>query len=449
MQLTIRGTGQDVNVLSYLLAKNPNNLYERNVSGHLVRMFFSKFTDDEVEVTIFVTPDPIELSRNNSEAYDITSYINDREFAVSSIFCTFIRTALGTALNGKPTEEYEPWVNHPFSLQFSFGPVASQLTDNELLDLFQPLGYDVAITYGEVDYRMDFKRVSTARYITLEGMTTLQMGLRQLFVLIPVLDNYKHYYIDEKEVGKIERYGEGWLDQHPLREFILRRALRFEELYNLVEKQTVPELKTETEPKSRLNDLRYERIVRRVNQLNFRESIVDFGSGEGKLSEKLGFVDGVKEILAVEPSESENLKALKRYEKVVQKENFVMPKQVMGSLFYYDERLKNKDIMILCEVIEHIDEDRLPKIMRIILQEYRPRVLLLTTPNQEYNAVYGMDEGYRHPDHRFEWTREEFQTWSKKQDEESKYDISFEGIGEEHEQYGTPTQMAVFTRREV
>lgn len=449
MQLTIQGTGANVNMLSYLLAKNPNNLYERNVGGHLVRMFFGKFSDDEVEVTIFVTPDPIELSRNNSEAYEITSYINDREFAVSSIFCTFIRTALGTALNGKPKEEYVAWVNHRFPLQFSFGPIASHLSDHELLDLFQPLGYEVIITYGEVDYSMDLKSKSTARYITIKGMTTLQMGLRQLFVLIPVIDNYKHYYIDEKEVEKIERYGEGWLDQHPRREWILQQALRYEELYNKLDVKSGRQIENVKEPTIRLNDLRYEKIVRKINRLTYKEHIVDFGSGEGRLSEKLGFVGGVKEILAVEPSESQTLKALKRFEKVEQKENFVMPKQIMGSLFYYDERLKNKDIMILCEVIEHIDEVRLPKIMQTILSDYRPRVVLITTPNREYNEVYRMDEQYRHPDHRFEWTREEFSRWCQMQNRHHDYELTFDGIGEEHELYGKPTQMALFTRKEV
>lgn len=453
MQLTIRATGQDVKVISYLLAKNPSNLYERSLNGHLVRMFYSKFTEEEVDVTFFVTPDPIELSRNNSEKYDITSYINDREFVVSSIFCTFLRSALGTALNGKPKEDYASWVNHSFFLEFSFGPLASNLPDKDILELFQPLGFEVDITYGKVDYSMNFKTKSTSRYITVKGSTTLQMGLRQLFVLIPVLDNYKHYYIDEKEVEKIERYGEGWLDKHPQREFILRQALRFKDIYSLVEKQsenaTSKEQNKETERKVKLNDLRYEKIIQKINQLQSRESIVDFGSGEGKLSAKLGFVNGVKEILAVEPSESASIKALKRFEKVEQKENFIMPKQIISSLFYYDERLKNKDIMILCEVIEHIDEYRLPKIMRTILQGYRPKALLITTPNQEYNEVYEIGKGYRHPDHRFEWTRKEFYKWCEKQNENSEYEITFDGIGEEHEHYGYPTQMCLFTRKEL
>ncbi|MGM0845103.1 MAG: 3' terminal RNA ribose 2'-O-methyltransferase Hen1 [Bacillota bacterium] len=448
MQLTIRASGAEAEVISFLLAKNPNNIYERSQNGHLVRMFYSKFTKEEVEVTLFVTPDPIELSRNSSEKYDITSYINDREFAVSSIFCTFLRSALGTALNGKPKDEYAPWVNHAFSLKLEFGPLASSLSDQQIIGLYEPLGYEVEITYGEADYNLDLKTKSSVRYITLKGLTTLQNGLRQLVVLIPVLDNYKHYYIDEKEIEKIERYGEGWLDHHPQREFILQKALRFKEIYSQVDNRIAEGDKKESPIKVRLNDLRYEKIIHHINRLEKKESIVDFGSGEGKLSLRLGFVNGVKEIIAVEPSESAALKALKRFEKAAQKEDILMPTTMMGSLFYFDERLKGKDVMILCEVIEHIDEYRLPKIMNTILNDYKPGVLMITTPNQEYNQVYDMSEGYRHSDHRFEWTREEFYQWCNQQNTAENYELVFDGIGEEHERYGFPTQMCIFTRKE-
>lgn len=451
MQLTIRATGKDVPVLSYLLAKNPSNLYERTINNHKIRIFYSKFAAEEVEVTFFVTPDSINLSRNDSEKYDITSYINDREFVVSSIFCTFLRSALGTALNGKPKEEYSTWVHHRFSFEFSFGPVASSLSDKEISALFQPLGYKLTITYGEVNYHIDLKAKSTARYITIKGLTTLQMGLRQLFVLIPVLDNYKHYFIDEKEIEKITRYGEGWLDSHPLREFIMKRALRFKEVYDFLEKKKSHQsvvLSTGLDGKIKLNDLRYEKILEKISQLKYKERIVDFGSGEGKLSVKLGFLKGIKEIIAVEPSEKATIQAIKRYENVMQSEKFLMPTQLFGSLFYYDDRLKDKDVMILCEVIEHIDANRLPKIMKMILKDYRPKTLIVTTPNQEYNSVYEMGERYRHPDHRFEWTREEFMDWCQIQNEDNNYKLTFEGIGEEHSLYGYPTQMCLFTRKE-
>ena len=454
MQLSIRAKGPDVKAISYLLSKNPNNLYERNVNGHDLRMFYSKFTEEEVEVTFYVSPDSINLTRNQSQQYDITSYINDREFVVSSIFISLLRPALGTALNGRPKEAYIQWVNHPFPLEFTFGPLASNLPDKVIKNLFEPLGYDVEIAYGEVDYNIQLKTKSSARFITIKGVTTLQMGLRQLFVLIPVLDNYKHYYIDEKEIEKIERYGEGWLEQHPLRDYIVRQALRFKEVYRLFDSSQLPveeavEGNREQESTVRLNDLRYEKIIQIVREQKWKGRIVDFGSGEGKLAVKLGFVSGVKEIFAVEPSQAESKKAGIRFDKAASKDNFIMPQPLFGSLFYYDERLVNVDIMILCEVIEHIDEHRLPKIMEMILKRYRPKTIIITTPNREYNAVYELNESYRHLDHRFEWTREQFSNWCVMQIEGSDYEVSFDGIGKGHEVYGYPTQLCVFTRKEL
>lgn len=447
MQLSIEATGNDVKAISYLLSKNPNNVYERNHKGHLVRLFYSKFTDTEVDVTIFVTPDPIELVQNNSNSYDITHYINDREFAVSSIFCSCIRSALGTALNGQPKEEHAMWVNHQFPFQFEFGPVASSLTDQQIQGLFEPIGYEVLITRQEINYSIHIKDESSARFISLKGMQTLQDGLRHLFVLIPVIDNYKHYFIDEKEIEKLERYGEGWLENHPMRDYIYRQSLRFKELYETVENKK-PDEQVKKVNKIRLNELRYEKIAATVSQMK-PKTIVDFGSGEGKLSELLGFVEGVKEVLAVEPSQSATLKALKRFDKVKDRNKFVVPETLWGSLFYYDERLKGKDVIILCEVIEHIDEGRLPKVMDTLLNDYQPGSLLITTPNRDYNEVYEMEDTLRHNDHRFEWTRAEFHKWCIERNYHNHYVLQFDGIGEEHELHGFPTQMCVFSRKEV
>lgn len=445
MQLTIRAEGANANALSYLLAKNPYNPYERQQKGHTVRLFYNEFSDTVTEVTVFITPDPLELVRNDSASNDITHYINDREFAVSSIFTSLIRSALGTALNGQPKEEYVQWVNHPFAMTFEFGPVASSLSDVELHELFEPLGYQVTITRPALDYSFRIKEKSSARSIRLQGNETLQNGLRQLFVLIPVIDNYKHYFIDEREIEKLERYGEGWLDVHPKREFIYKQALRFKELYSQFEApnedKAVP-----AERAKRLNDLRYEQIIETVTALK-PETIVDLGAGEGKLSVKLGYVKGVKEVLAAEPSQSAALKMKARFEKA-EGPGFVYPEMIWSSLFYKDDRLRGKDVIVLCEVIEHIDEERLPGVMTTILSDYRPGALILTTPNQEYNSVYGLDASYRHPDHRFEWTRAEFQEWCEQRNKKGNYTLEFIGIGEEDAQYGHPTQMCVFKRKE-
>lgn len=447
MQLSIQATGKHVDVLSYLLAKNPNNIYERNENGHLVRMFFNRFEAEHVDVTFFVTPDPIELSRNNAGQYDITSYINDREFAVSSIFCSLLRTALGTALNGKPKPEYAEWVDHSFPLIITVGPIASALSDDAIRELFEPLGYKVEFTYGEAGYDLDKTKKRSARMLQLSGVATLQSALRQLYVLIPVMDNYKHYFIDQKEVEKLKRYGEGWLDDHPERTFILKQALRFKEIYRLVEEE--PATQSPKADRQRLNDLRYDTIIERVNALPERRVVIDMGAGEGKLASRLGFVPGIEMIYAVEPSERERFKALKRYEKNTEDKTFNQPISMFGSLFYVDDRLRGADVLILCEVIEHIDEDRIPKMMATLLDTYRPKALFVTTPNREYNEVYGLDSSYRHPDHRFEWTRSEFMSFCEVQAELFGYTCAFSGIGDSHPTFGEPTQLAEFTRKQV
>ncbi|WKA56676.1 3' terminal RNA ribose 2'-O-methyltransferase Hen1 [Planococcus shixiaomingii] len=447
MQLTIQAAGENVKAISYLLAKNPNNIYERSNKGHMVRFFYSKCTDTELEATIFVTPDPLELIQNKSNSYDITHYINDREFAVSSIFTSFIRSALGTALNGQPKEEYAEWVNHRFPFRFEFGPVASSLTDQQLKELFEPIGYEVTITRPEIDYSIHIKDRSSVRTISLAGMQTLQNGLRHLFVLIPVIDNYKHYFIDEKEIEKLERYGEGWLETHPLRDFIYRQALRFKEIYSLVEAANTPLEKKEPAKAVRLNDLRYKKIIELL-ETRKPSSVVDFGSGEGKLTSKLGFLNGVQEILAVEPSQSATLKAVERFTKLQDDDLFTMPTTMWGSLFYFDERLQGKDAMVLCEVIEHIDEPRLPKALDTILHNYQPASLIISTPNREYNEVYAMEDHFRHADHRFEWTRTEFENWCNERNHQNLYELEFHGIGEEQSLYGHPTQLCMFKRKE-
>jgi 3' terminal RNA ribose 2'-O-methyltransferase Hen1 len=444
LSLTVRGSGADV--VSYVIAKNPNNPYERDEKGFKVRLVYPVFTKEEVQFVIYLKPDPIDLVRNSSDLFDITHYINDREFAVSSLFITTIRKALGTALNGKPDEEYLQWVGHEFDMELAFGPVATDLRDEEIADLFEPIGYKVEVERGVSTIR----EKSSARFVTLSGSQSVQNTLKHVSILIPVIDNYKHYFLDEREIEKLDRYGEGWLENHPLKQLIVKRALRFNALIaqsKYYEKK--PHIRGQGESqKVRLNDLRYEHILNYIKTLPHKETIVDLGAGEGRLSVQLGFVEGVQEILSIEPSNKARIKAIERFEQVIKTEGYVKPQSLPGSLFYYDTRLQNKDIIILCEVIEHIEEDRLPIIFETILNDYRPKTLIVTTPNQEYNVLYEMEEEMRHDDHRFEWTRMQFAENVKKWSQNFPYHVSIQGIGEEHPTFGHPTQMAIFRREE-
>jgi len=512
MHLILKASGADAGVVSRLLAKNPLNIYDRVDKGVRVRMVYTTATENETEVLIHAEPDPVDLVRGTPDGYDITQYINDREFVTSSLFCSYIRGALGTALNGKPKEDYVQWVGHSFELELTFGPVASDLPDRVVEELFSPLGYAVSMERGELSYSFDLKNKSTVRHIILRGRNTVQLALRQLFLLIPVLDNYKHYFISEDEIDKIKRYGEGWLDAHPLKELVVKRTLRFAELIRQYERQEgalsaslgqeseightsdtliqennvghheegeqeypgsesdcdEKQLNADTrgtavgtdadtaggdgghsEPPVRLNELRYRAITDVVSALPVKRSIVDMGAGEGKLSARLAYIPGVESILAVEPSGLSRLRAMERFAKLEGRSGVVtIPEPIIGSLFYFDEQMQNQDVMILCEVIEHIEEYRLNRIMDTIMNEYQPEVLLVTTPNKEYNEVYAMEqESFRHHDHRFEWTRAELASRCEEWTQHGNYGYEIKGIGEHAEGYGQPTQLVIFERR--
>lgn len=425
MQLSIYTKNPHAKAISHLLAKNPATVYERHVKGHAVRFVYHQMTDDELYASIFVTPDSLALVKDN-EAFDITHYINDREFAVSTIFLSLIRSALGTALNGKPKDDYLTYANMAFPFTFEFGPISSSLTDEEIRNLWEPLGYEVTI-----DAMTSAKR---ARFLTLTNSITLQKALQQLFILIPVMDDYKHYFIDEAERERLQKYGEGWLEAHPMRDFIFKKALRFKQLFmtkNNEQKAVKPSLNTQ----------RYEAIAHTVAALN-PKTVIDMGAGEGKLSMLLAQMNTLTKLYSVDPSNQALAKMQKRFADT----HFASaPIIKWGSLYYEDKEFTGVDVFILCEVIEHLEEERLPQIMQLITQTYAPKHVIITTPNAEYNAVYELEE-MRHDDHRFEWTRQQFETWCK--EIAPHYDCQFKGIGDLHAQYGTPTQMCIMTRRD-
>lgn len=421
MQLSIYTKSKDAQAVSYLLAKNPNNIYERTIKNHAVRLVYHTMTEDELYATIFVTPDPLALV-NHDQAFDITHYINDREFAVSTIFLSLIRSALGTALNGKPKEGYEHYALQKFPFTFEIGPVATSMSNEDIYALWQPLGYEVEI--------VTISSESRARFLKLTNTITLQQALQQIFILIPVMDDYKHYFIDEKEQERLQRYGEGWLEEHPMREAIYKKALRFRHLLNEVPK----------EKGVSLNTLRYEAIAKQVQQLE-HSFVIDMGAGEGKLTEQLAQIQGINKLYAVDPSNTALSKMNKRFSDI---KFAVTPTIQWGSLYYEDTSFSKSDVFILCEVIEHINEERLPGIMQLITNNYAPKNMIITTPNAEYNQVYALTN-MRHDDHRFEWTREQFQQWCH--EVAPQYELRFVGIGEEDPLYGTPTQMCIMTRR--
>ncbi len=177
------------------------------------------------------------------------------------------------------------------------------------------------------------------------------------------------------------------------------------------------------------------------------QRVLDLGCGEGKLLRLLLADKQFTEILGLDVS-IRSLEIAHRRLKLDrlperQRERIRL---LHGALTYRDERLANFDAAAIVEVIEHLDPARLKAFERVVFEHARPRTVVLTTPNREYNVVWEtLPAGaMRHGDHRFEWTRAEFEAWGNRVAEQFGYTVRYTPVGPEVADVGAPSQMSVF-----
>jgi 3' terminal RNA ribose 2'-O-methyltransferase Hen1 len=180
--------------------------------------------------------------------------------------------------------------------------------------------------------------------------------------------------------------------------------------------------------------------------------VLDLGCGEGKLLRLLLAEKQFDQIVGMDVSwrSLEIAQERLRLDQLPERQRRRI-ELIQGSLTYRDSRISDFDAAAIVEVIEHLDAPRLATFERIVFEFARPRCVVLTTPNAEYNAVFAtLPAGeFRHGDHRFEWTRAQFEAWATGVAERSRYAVRFEAVGPQDVERGAPTQMAVFTQNEV
>lgn len=442
--------------LGFLLHKHPDHLHNRDVKSGEVSIFYPEVSETRTTAVVHLDVDPVGLVRGKNRQSDglLDQYVNDRPYVASSFLSVALGRAFGQTLSGKSKDKQE-LADRPLPFQVRILPIALSGDEDVIKAIFEPLGYDVTVEYFD----------EKAKIIALDLTGTLQLSalLNHLYVLIPVLDNAKHYWIDKDEIDHLLAKGEGWLAEHPKRDLITKRALkhrralmnmalaRLDESIATDESENdapAPEPEAKLEKPIRLHDLRLDTVAETLRN-HGAKSVLDLGCGEGKLIARLIKDRNFKKILGVDPSVRTLEKATRRLH--LDQAGEAMAERVsvqMGSLTYGDRRWKGFDAATLVEVIEHIEPHRLSALALSLFGDAKPGLVVVTTPNQEYNVLFeGMAEGeLRHPDHRFEWTRTQFQSWGEAVAAEYGYDVSYAPLGPEDENLGGPSQMAIFTK---
>lgn len=465
MLLTLATTHIPATDLGYLLRKNPSRPQSFHLSFGKAHVFYPEATNERCTCALLVEMDPVGLVRNRKGFAGeglLDHYVNDRPYAASSFLSVALAEVFGTALSGV-SKERPDLAETAIPLEVEIPVVPCRGGAAFLRGLFEPLGYTVTAEPLPLD--VTFPQWGSSRYyrIKLSGTLPLHLLLSHLYVLLPVLDNEKHYWVGDDEVEKLLRHGEGWLANHPQRDVITRRYLKHQRslftdaLARLNDGNDLApdevavanaQEEAEIERVLSLNDQRMGTVLAALLASN-ATTVLDLGCGEGRLLKLLLKERQITRLVGVDVSHraleyaAENLN-LERLPSMV-KERIQL---LHGSLMYRDARLAGFDAASVVEVIEHLDPPRLAAFERVVFESAKPGTVVVTTPNSEYNVKWEtLPAGkFRHKDHRFEWSRTQFQAWSNGIAERFGYRVRFGPIGPEDAVVGSPTQMAVFSR---
>lgn len=458
MLLTVTTTASDAMDLGHLLHKHPDRVHERDLGFGTARVFFPEAAAERCTAALAVDVDPITLVRGPA-ALAADGYVNDLPYVAGSLLSVALSRTFGSALAGR-ANECAARVEEIMPLEATLSAVHCPAGETLLQRAFGPLGYELNCRWHTLDDRFPDWGATVAT-VTLRKQSTVRELLRHLYILTPVVDGSKHYYVGLDEVEKLLRHGEGWLADHPDREWVVRRYLRYKEslarqaLARLVADDAERDEEAQAEEGAleepvRLNDQRREAVLALLRDPAAAiRSVVDLGCGEGRLLAELVRDARFERLLGVDVSFAN----LDRAERRLRLDRLPTHRRnaiglVQGSLVYRDDRFCGFDAASLVEVIEHVDPSRLPSLERVVFGHAKPGRVIVTTPNAEYNVRWlSLPAGrFRHRDHRFEWTRGEFERWGQRVAERFGYGVQFDSIGPVDAEVGAPTQLAVFDR---
>lgn len=464
MLLTLSTTHRPATDLGFLLHKHPDRAQSVPVSAGAAHVFYPTATETECTAALLVEVDPVKLVRGRQQG-GLAQYVNDRPYAAGSELAVALRAAFTTALTGRCAQRPELAAT-PIPLTIRVPSLPSSGGPELVKRLFVPLGWQVNADPIALDPHFNDWGASRYLDVALRGTRRLADALTQLYVLLPVLDGGKHYWVSEAEVEKLLRAGEAWLHGHPERELITRRYLAHSRplvgaaLSRLAEADDVEPAALDdaladpvvTEAPDKPESLAVQRqgSVLAALKASGARRVLDLGCGSGALLRVLLTEPSFTEIVGVDVS-ARALEIAARRLRLDQDDRIRARVSLRQSaLTYVDPALAGYDAAVLMEVIEHIDEGRLGALEHAVFGAAKPGMVIVTTPNAEYNVRFeSLPSGrFRHPDHRFEWDRARFGEWAHGTADAHGYDVRLLPVGDADPEVGPPTQLAVFTRKE-
>lgn len=466
MLLTVSTTHRPATDLGYLLHKHPDRVQQFRQSFGTATVCYPEASEDRCTAALLLEVDPVRLARGRAKGmpdFSLGQYVNDRSYAASSLLGVAMADVFSTARSGRCTSRQE-LADSAIPLEIGIPALPCRGGPEIARRIFGPLGWQVAADPIALDEHLDW---GDSRYVRLRltGTVRLADALNQLHVLLPVLDESKHYWQGPDEVDKLLRSGEGWLESHPDRELITRRYLartgrltrialaRLAELDGAdavtedgATTAAEEEVRQPEEWRVPLNTQRHDAVLAVLTELG-AGSVIDLGCGSGQFLQRLLDVPAFTRIAGSDVAARSLQQAARRLRLDRMGERQAARIELFqAALTYQDDRFAGYDAAVLMEVIEHVDPSRLAALEQVVFAAARPGSVIVTTPNREYNVLYEDLVGARHPDHRFEWDRAEFAGWTDRIATTYGYRVDRRGVGAHDATHGTPTQLGVFTR---
>ncbi len=317
MLLTITTTHQPATDLGYLLHKHPDRLQSFDLSFGRAHVFYPDATIERCSACLLLDVDPVGIVRGKGSAEGLLSqYVSDRPYVASSFLSVAISQVFGSALQGR-CKDRSGLTTTPIWLSARMDVIPVRGGERFLRGVFEPLGYAVEAERHPLEERFPEWGESPYFSVTISKITTLSELLKHLYVLVPVFDNQKHYFVGDDEMEKLLEKGKGWLGQHPERDEIARRYLKFQPslFRQAVARLVAEEQPGEAEADERLferaldgleeslslNEQRLGAVMAAIRACGARR-VIDLGCGEGKLLRELLKDKQVEEIVGMDVS---------------------------------------------------------------------------------------------------------------------------------------------------